>query len=68
MRRNSFDEKGIHWASATNTCFTSNWWHRPMKFWHKKLKTLYYIGKLSQSHWEETSGSKSLILFPNRDW
>ena len=42
--KNDFDEKGINWASAMNTCFTSNWccgqniWPRPMKFWHKKVK------------------------------
>ena len=41
----SFDEERINQASATNTCFTSNWccgqniWHRPMKFWHKKRQT-----------------------------
>ena len=45
MREKSFDEKRINRASATNTCFTSNWccgqniWHRTVKFWHKKRQT-----------------------------
>ena len=53
MRENTVDEKWINWASATNTCFTSNWccgqniWHRPMKFLHKKRQTLCFIEKIN---------------------